>query len=47
MNVQSIHNADFKKALPADYLSKARDLANFHEYGVFSDPNPSGIQNSA
>jgi prostatic aicd phosphatase len=46
MNVQFIHNAKFAAALPKNYLAIARDLANFHEYGVFSDPKPSGIGNS-
>ncbi|KAF9462990.1 phosphoglycerate mutase-like protein [Collybia nuda] len=47
MNVQSIHNPKFKALLPSGFLDKARDLANFHEYGVFSDPNPAGIRNIA
>ncbi|KAG6909270.1 hypothetical protein DXG01_001332 [Tephrocybe rancida] len=47
MNVQSIHNADFAKALPAGYLETARYLADFHEYRVFSDPQLSGIRNIA
>jgi len=46
MNVQSIHNATFAKALPTSFLQQARDLANFHEYGVFSSPQPNGIGNS-
>lgn len=46
MNVQAMHNADFLKALPPTYLAQARDLANWHEYGVFSDSKPSGIGNS-
>ncbi|KAF8073645.1 histidine phosphatase superfamily [Lyophyllum atratum] len=47
MNVQWIHNADFKKALPPTYLEQARYLANWHEYNVFSDPQPNGIGNIA
>ncbi|KAI0345654.1 phosphoglycerate mutase-like protein [Trametopsis cervina] len=47
MNVQSIHNATFAKRLPPTFLAQARALANFHEYGVFSDPNFSGIGNIA
>lgn len=46
MNVQSIHNATFANRLPPTYLAQARDLAAYHEYGVFSDPNLSGIGNS-
>jgi prostatic aicd phosphatase len=46
MNVQAMHNAEFLKALPPTYLAQARDLANWHEYGVFSDTTPSGIGNS-
>ncbi|KAG5648396.1 hypothetical protein DXG03_004970 [Asterophora parasitica] len=45
MNVQSIHNAAFAKALPPTYLQQARHLANWHEYQVFSDSSPSGIGN--
>ncbi|KAG5639427.1 hypothetical protein H0H81_002298 [Sphagnurus paluster] len=47
MNVQSIHNAAFVKALPPTYLAQARQLANWHEYHVFSDSSPSGIGNIA
>ncbi|KDR82624.1 hypothetical protein GALMADRAFT_835279 [Galerina marginata CBS 339.88] len=47
MNVQSIHNATFANNLPAGYLGQARDLANFHEHGVFSSPQPNGIGNIA
>lgn len=46
MNVQSIHNATFANALPPTFLAQARDLANYHEYGVFSDPSLGGIGNS-
>ena len=46
MNVQSIHNATFAKRLPAGYLARARDLANWHEYNVFTDPALGGIGNS-
>ncbi|KAF8893679.1 histidine phosphatase superfamily [Gymnopilus junonius] len=45
MNVNSIHNATFAKSLPAGYLEQARDLANFHEGGVFSSPELNGIGN--
>ena len=46
MNVQSIHNATFAQNLPSTYLAQARALANYHEYGVFSDPKINGIGNS-
>lgn len=46
MNVNSIHNATFARNLPEGYLEQARDLANFHEGGVFSSPQPNGIGNS-
>ena len=46
MNVESIHNATFAKALPPTYLEQARHLANFHEWGVFTSPQPNGIGNS-
>ncbi|KAI0373828.1 phosphoglycerate mutase-like protein [Pilatotrama ljubarskyi] len=47
INVQSIHNATFAKTLPAGYLAQARDLANWHEYNVFSDDSSTGIGNIA
>ncbi|KAI0823176.1 histidine phosphatase superfamily [Trametes gibbosa] len=47
MNVQSIHNATFANALPQGYLEQARDLANWHEYNVFSDTSVDGIGNIA
>lgn len=46
MNVQSIHNKTFNDTLPHGYLAQARDLANWHEYGVFSDASFDGIGNS-
>lgn len=46
MNVNSIHNATFAKHLPHTYLAQARDLANWHEYNVFTDPSFGGIGNS-
>lgn len=45
MNVQNIHNATFNKALPSTFLPQAQDLANFHEWILFSDPTPNGIGN--
>ncbi|KAI0768869.1 phosphoglycerate mutase-like protein [Irpex lacteus] len=47
MNVQSIHNKTFVDRLPPTFLPQARDLANYHEYGVFSDPSFDGIGNIA
>ncbi|KAI0088497.1 phosphoglycerate mutase-like protein [Irpex rosettiformis] len=47
MNVQSIHNKTFVDRLPPTFLAQARDLANYHEYGVFSDPSFTGIGNIA
>jgi len=47
INVENIHNATFAKNLPAGFLEQARDLANFHEHGVFTSPQPSGIGNIA
>ncbi|KAL7279753.1 hypothetical protein ACG7TL_006160 [Trametes sanguinea] len=47
MNVQSIHNATFANSLPPTYLAQARDLANWHEYNVFSDASSTGIGNIA
>lgn len=46
MNVESIHNRTFLDSLPPTFLAQAHALANFHEYGVFSDPDPDGIGNS-
>ncbi|KAH9924627.1 phosphoglycerate mutase-like protein [Epithele typhae] len=47
MNVQSIHNATFAASLPTGALAQARDLANWHEYNVFSDTSLNGIGNIA
>ncbi|EKM49712.1 uncharacterized protein PHACADRAFT_265304 [Phanerochaete carnosa HHB-10118-sp] len=47
MNVQSIHNATFAKNLPPTFLAQARDLANWHEWNVFSDSTLGGIGNIA
>jgi prostatic aicd phosphatase len=46
MNVQSIHNETFAKALPPTFLSQALTLASWHEYGVFTSPQLDGIGNS-
>lgn len=47
INVRYIHDATFAKSFPENYLHQARDLANFHEYGIFSSPQPNGIGNIA
>jgi len=47
LNVQSIHNATFANALPPTFREQARALANFHEHGVFTSPQPNGIGNIA
>ncbi|KAH7925893.1 phosphoglycerate mutase-like protein [Leucogyrophana mollusca] len=47
MNVQSIHNAAFARALPPTFLAQARALANWHEYNIFSSPSIDGIGNIA
>lgn len=45
--VQSIHNATFAGEIPPTFVQQARDLANWHEYYVFSSPNPKSIGTSA
>ncbi|KAF9011496.1 phosphoglycerate mutase-like protein [Hymenopellis radicata] len=47
MNVENIHSASFMDNLPDTFLQQARDLANWHEYGVFSDSSLDGIGNIA
>jgi len=47
MNVQSIHNEAFAKALPPTFLAQALTLASYHEYGVFTSPQLDGIGNIA
>ncbi|KAJ7695722.1 phosphoglycerate mutase-like protein [Mycena rosella] len=47
MNVQSIHNEAFSKALPPTFLAQALTLASWHEYGVFTSPQLDGIGNIA
>jgi len=46
VSVQSVHNATFARDLPPTFLQQARDLANWHEYHVFSSPNPKSIGTS-
>ncbi|TDL22226.1 phosphoglycerate mutase-like protein [Rickenella mellea] len=45
MNVQFIHNATFAANLPPTLLAQVRELANFHEYGVFTSAQLGGIGN--
>jgi prostatic aicd phosphatase len=47
MNVQFIHDANYSKSLPPAILQQARDLANWHEYNVFSSLDLGGIGNVA
>ncbi|KAK4046764.1 hypothetical protein OIV83_005869 [Microbotryomycetes sp. JL201] len=50
MNVQSIHNASFLEQLNRigmNALPRARDLANYHEWGSFTSADPNGIGNIA
>ncbi|KAF5360653.1 hypothetical protein D9756_004844 [Leucocoprinus leucothites] len=47
LNVRYIHDANFVRRFPHPMLAQARNLANWHEYGVFSDPSPGGIRNIA
>ena len=45
LNVESIHNASV--AVTPEELSQARQWADYHEAGSFSDPDPSNIGNIA
>lgn len=45
LNVQSIHNETFASNLPEGYLSRARDLANWLQFNIFSSPQIDGIGN--
>ncbi|KAL0960870.1 hypothetical protein HGRIS_005885 [Hohenbuehelia grisea] len=47
MNVESIHDANFLKALPPTFLAQARALTNWHQYRTFSSPQIDGIGNIA
>ncbi|KAK0210935.1 histidine phosphatase superfamily [Desarmillaria ectypa] len=47
MNVENIHDASFAASIPGTFMEQARDLANWHEYGVFSSPELAGIGNIA
>lgn len=43
VEVQSVHNATFAGEIPPAFIAQARDLANWHEYYVFSSPDPKSI----
>ncbi|KAJ7614918.1 histidine phosphatase superfamily [Roridomyces roridus] len=45
MAVNGVHNASFAERLPPTFLEQARDLANFHQRGVFTSPQLDGIGN--
>ncbi|KAF8916970.1 histidine phosphatase superfamily [Mucidula mucida] len=47
MNVDNIHSASFMDNLPDTFIQQARALADWHEYGVFSDSSLDGIGNIA
>ncbi|KAL0066208.1 hypothetical protein AAF712_006833 [Marasmius tenuissimus] len=47
MLVESIHDEQYKNNLPPTFLEQGRHLANWHEYGVFSDSQLDGIGNIA
>ncbi|KAF7346005.1 hypothetical protein MSAN_01826400 [Mycena sanguinolenta] len=46
INVQSIHNADFAKALPSTFWRRYYTLASWHEYNIFTSPQLDGIGNT-
>ncbi|KAJ7808863.1 histidine phosphatase superfamily [Mycena olivaceomarginata] len=45
INVQSIHDEAFAKALPPTFLAQVFTLASWHEYGVFTSGTLGGIGN--
>ncbi|KAI5831058.1 phosphoglycerate mutase-like protein [Schizophyllum commune Tattone D] len=47
MNVNWIHNEQFAQVVPEETIARARALANYHEYGVFTSPEVDGIGNIA
>ncbi|KAK0228724.1 histidine phosphatase superfamily [Armillaria fumosa] len=47
MNVENIHDASFAASISDTFMEQARDLANWHEYGVFSSVDLAGIGNIA
>ncbi|KAL7409995.1 histidine phosphatase superfamily [Mrakia frigida] len=47
MNVEYIHDADFYNSTSLATMQQARDLANYHEHAVFTDPELDGIGNIA
>lgn len=47
MSSQLMHNKTYAYRLPPGLINSARELADFHEDGVFSDDNAGGIGNIA
>ncbi|KAK7050242.1 histidine phosphatase superfamily [Favolaschia claudopus] len=47
MHTQLTYNKTYAYRLPPSMINQARTLANFHEDGVFSDPEADGIGNIA
>lgn len=47
MNVENIHNETFAKLVTPQQMEQARDLANYHEYALFTDSTKGGIGNIA
>lgn len=47
INTQLIHNRTFAYRLPPTFIDQARHWANYHEHGVFSDADITGIGNIA
>ncbi|KAG6823770.1 hypothetical protein H0H93_003111, partial [Arthromyces matolae] len=47
MNTELIHNKTYAHRLPPTLLEQARGYANYHEDGVFSDKEITGIGNIA
>lgn len=46
-SLSDIHDADFYNSTSLDTMQQARDLANYHEHAVFTDPELDGIGNIA
>ncbi|KAI5450298.1 hypothetical protein NCC49_003209 [Naganishia albida] len=47
MNVNYIHNAQFRQSVTDQQMEQARALADYHEQAVFSSPTKDGIGNIA
>jgi hypothetical protein len=47
VNSELVHNITYAHRLPPTYIEQAQALVNFHENGVFSDKDISGIGNIA